>query len=487
MFSLPQYIEREQGNFLTAQTGSGDATRTRRALQEIARLYRGGWRFLPEQVIGVELAAIGLVMSSEDAKVRRWALNTMAQLGTESRSKIAISHALQTYHADAEVLAAAIAALYRLCKGAATELRKMGFNEQMVALAALQHVPASKLNLSCLPLRVDHADTELLKLGLVVVGVDRAPPRLFEPNHDNATIVRVLGAHHDPIVSQYSVWAVTENPSLGVTDLGEGLLKDIEQRPANVRAWVFQLLASESGSTDDHAELIELGIGDDSTDARLGLAMGLKNAFSPKLAPMVLEWFTREMNFEIRSQILDHLTRQAERHEAYKHHVLGAFERGGADAQDRMLAIAAGSPLYSTLSTIKYNGGINDLFRGATFVNNKTINLGNVNAGAFSVEGEARNAGDAVNTVTYNTQTIELIRSHLDNAEQEVKKSVADAANQKEALFAIDVAKKEPTKDNVGKVVATLGRLESEAQKVLGIGTALAGIAKLIAQAAGIS
>lgn len=487
MFSLPKFIEREQGNYLTAQVGSGDSTRTKRALQEVAKLYRCGWHFLPEQVIGVELAAIGLVMSSEDAKVRRWALNTIAQLGKECRSKNAILHALQIYHADAEVLAAAIAALYRLCKGAAAELRKMGFDEQTLTLAALQHVPASKLDLSCLPLRVDQADAESLKLGLIVVGVDRAPLRLFEPNHDNAAIVRALGAHHDPVVSQYSVWAVMENPFLGVANLGAGLLKGIEQLPANVRAWVFQLLASESGNTDDHAELVELGIGDDSVDARLGVALGLKNAFSSKLVPLVLNWFVQEMNPEIRSQLLDHLTRQAERHDAYRQHVIGAFERGGADAQDRMLAMAAGSPLYSTLSTIKYRSGGYDLFRGATFVNNKTINVGNVNAGAFSVEGKANNTGDAVSIVTYNTQTIELIQSRLDKAEQEVKKSAADASTQNDALLAIETAKSEPTKNNVGKVVSTLEKVELAAQKALGVGTAVAGIAKLIAQAAGIS
>ena len=57
----------------------------------------------------------------------------------------------------------------------------------------------------------------------------------------------LLGKHHDPVVSQYSIWAITENSALGVADLGIDL-KNIEQLPANVRAWVFQLLASRAGS-----------------------------------------------------------------------------------------------------------------------------------------------------------------------------------------------------------------------------------------------
>src|SRR4051812_15882000 len=130
VISLPRYIDRAVCAYLKAQIESGDATRTKRALQEISKLYRGGWRVLQDQVIGIELEIMGLLMSSQDVKVRRWALNTLAQLGREDSCKGTILHALQTYHADAEVLAAAIAALYRLCKTAGAELRKMGFDEQ---------------------------------------------------------------------------------------------------------------------------------------------------------------------------------------------------------------------------------------------------------------------------------------------------------------------------------------------------------------------
>lgn len=481
VISLPRHIERPVSNYLKAQIESGDPTRTKRALQDISKLYRDGWRFLPDQLYGIEIATVGLLMTSDDAKVRRWALNTVAQLGREATCKSAILHALQVYHDDAEVLAAAIAALYHLCKGAAGELRRMGFNEQTVTLAALQHVPATRLNLSCLPLRVDQADAELIKLGLIVVGLDRAPANLFEPNHDNATMVRAVGAHHDPIVSQYSVWAITENPSLGVADLGIDL-KGIEQLPANVRAWVFQLLAADSAGTDAHVDYIRLGLEDGSADARLGLAVGLKATFSPTLVPLVLEWFTRELNSEIRSQILDHLIRQAERNEAYKEHALAAFERGSADEKDRMLATAAGSPLYSRFSAIKYNGG-NDLFRGDTYV--KNINIGHIQAGAVAFDGDAKQTGTSNNT--YNAQTLEIIQARLADAEREIKGSVADVETKKEALQAVEAAKKEPTKDNLGKAVTAMGKVESLAQRALGAGTALAGIIKLVAQAAGLS
>ncbi len=88
-------------------------------------------------------------------------------------------------------------------------------------------------------------------------------------------------------------------------------------------------------------------------------------------------------------------------------------------------------------------------------------------------------------TNTFNAETIKVICSHLNEAEREIKKSAADVETQKEALVTIDTAKKEPTKDNLGRAVAAIEKVEAAAQKMLGIGTALAGIGRLIARAAG--
>jgi hypothetical protein len=218
----------------------------------------------------------------------------------------------------------------------------------------------------------------------------------------------------------------------------------------------------------------------------MGLALGLKDIFSPYLVPLVVEWFTREMDGEVRSQILDHLVRQSESSEAYRLHALDAFERASADARDRMLAAAAGTPLYSSLSQIKYNGAGGDLFGGVTVVQkNTTFNIGNIQAGAVAMEGDATQSGTTYNA--YNEQTLEIIRARLTHAEREIKVAAADTEAKKEALLLIEAAKKEPTKDNLTKVVASMGKVESLATKALGTVTALADIARLIAQAAGIS
>ncbi len=432
---------------------------------------------------GIENEVIGLTFSSEDPKVIRWSLNTLAQLGRERTCKRAILHATRTYQHDAEVLAASIAALYRLCPTASQDIRELGFDEQMVTLAALQHVPARQLDLSSLPLNVERANDDLIKLGLVVIGLDKAPPHMFDPDYANAEIVRVLGHHHDPIVSQYSVWAITENPNLSVTDLRVDLLKNVENQQANVRGWIFQLLALDVDNVEKHIDYIKLGIGDRIAEARMGLAVGLRNTFSPVLVPLVLEWFTREMDQDVHQQLVDHLIRHSERSPAYREHAIAEFERAGSAARTRMLATASETSMFSTLSQIQYNGQT-DLLRGATIVNNKVINIGgNVQGGAVAFDGDATNAGTST---VYNTQTLSVIQGHLVNAEREVKNSVADDGAKKEALAAIATAKVAPTKDNLSKVVTTMEKVEALAYRALGAATAVAGIVQLFAQAAGL-
>lgn len=306
---------------------------------------------------------------------------------------------------------------------------------------------------------------------------------MFDPCYNNAEIVKAVGGHHDPIVSQYSIWAITENPHLGVHDLGIDL-KDIEKLPSNVRAWVLQLLASAAAGNPSHFQYLELGISDTSAEARLGLATGLKDAYCPLLTPLVLEWFTRETDVEVRSQILDHLVRQSVHCIHYEEHAVDEFERAGSNSRNRMLANAARTPLHSKLSMIKYSSRT-DLFGGIPIMQNNTFNVSNMQAGAIALGGNASHSG--TNTNNYNAQTLEVIQSHLAQAETEIKISLIDTPAKREALALIGVAQKEPTKDNLSKAVSAMEAVESIAAKTLGTATAIAGVAHLIARAAGLS
>ena len=134
-------------------------------------------------------------------------------------------------------------------------------------------------------------------------------------------------------------------------------------------------------------------------------------------------------------------------------------------------------------SRIQYDGQT-DLLRGTTIVNNKVINIGgHVQGGAVAFDGDSTNSGTSA---VYNTQTLSVIQGHLANAEREVGNSVADEAAKKEALEAIATAEAAPTKDNLTKVVTAMEKVEAVAYRALGAATAIAGIAQLIAQAAGL-
>ena len=174
----------------------------------------------PDSLYAVRAKIVGLSELQRDAKVQRWVLNALAQVGNADCCK-AVIRALESHPDDPEIITAGVAALYKISPlTAETDLRRLNFPGQMVTLAALQHVRPDQLNLSNLPVNVQTADAETIKAALLVVGLNRAPPHLFDPSYSNAEIVKVVGRHDDRTVSQYSVWAITENASLSISDLG---------------------------------------------------------------------------------------------------------------------------------------------------------------------------------------------------------------------------------------------------------------------------
>ena len=135
------------------------------------------------------------------------------------------------------------------------------------------------------------------------------------------------------IVSQYSVWAITENPALGVGNLGL-CLKDIDDHPANVRAWVLQLLAMEADDKEPFWEIIEHGMYNSSPEARRGLALGFKETFVDVFEPMILDWIVNEPDLEVRQHLIEHIIRQAPRSPIYHEYAIDLY---------------AGEPPYSPL------------------------------------------------------------------------------------------------------------------------------------------
>lgn len=478
-----QLLDQKTTSYLKNQIESGDSNRTKIALQQLCKHYRQGYRVHPNQLTGVEQSIVGLLyIKGKDDKVRRWALNALARLGRDSHCSEAIMHTLTQYSHDPQTSAAAIAAIYRMSRTASGLLRKLSFDEQMVTLAALQHVDSHKLDLSALPLNVETASPDLLKLGLVVVGLDRAPANMFHPRHNNAEIVKVLGAHHDNIVSQYSVWAITENLSLGLADLGIDIAK-IERFPTNVRAWVLRLIAMTPEDAEKFFEYLELGSLDPSPEARTGLAVGLKDTYFDGLDAFVLDWFTSEADADVRCYLLDHMVRQALLSPSYERMVLELYEKEpvGSALRERMEAMAAGMAMYAKLKRADQSM---DLFKGLNVTNNTYNIAGAIQGGAISLGGDASNQGSV--KAHYAQQTVEELQRELSKAERELHEIEIDQALRKVALDAIKAAKAEPSPGLIDEAIKALEKVEKVASKAVGIGSAVGTIANTIGKLAGL-
>lgn len=484
MTRILRVLDKLNVQYLKSQIETGDSSRTKKALQQLCKHYREGYRVNPAELVGLEQSIVGLLYTQGgDEKVRRWALNALARLGREPTCMEAITHVLMQYSHEPQASAAAIAAIYRMSRRATAVLKKLSFNEQMITLAALQHVDANKLDLSALPINVETASPDLLKLALIVVGLDRAPNNMMHPRLSNSALVKALGGHHDNVVSQYTVWAITENPSLGLSDIGIDI-KLVEDEPANVRAWVYRLIAMTPEDAERNYEYLELGMRDPDPEARAGLAIGLRNTFFDGLDALLLDWFTNESDLEVRQHLLDHMIRLSGESKSYEVMAIEIYEKepDGSPLRRRMEVSASGTALYARFKTLDAS---QDLFRGATFVTNNTFNVsGGIQGGAVSLGGDATNL--ASTSIHYNPQTIEAIQTELSKAERELHGlSLPDDVKQK-ALQSIADAKADPSPSKIGKAVAVLNDVESAATKIVGAGTALGVIGTTIAKMIGL-
>jgi hypothetical protein len=415
--------------------------------------------------------------------VRRWALNALARLGHEATCIEAIKHTLELYRDEPQTSAAAIAAIYRLSRKAAEILKKLSFDEQMVALAALQHVDAKRLDLSAFPMDVETASPDLLKLALVVVGLDRAPDNMLHPRHENAELVRALGGHDDGVVSQYSVWAITENAKLGLADVGIDI-RNIEQQPPNVRGWLFRLIAMSANDDEPYVEYVQLGMQDHVSEVRTGLAVGLRDTYFDGLDALVLDWVTSEHDQDVNEHLIEHMIKHADQNPNYEAMVLEIYEKT-LSLRRRMEVCASGTALFGKFMQISMVG-TGDLFRGAIInMTKNTYNVsGGIQGGAVGIGGNAQNLGAV--QVHYNPQTIEAIQSELSKAERELELLSVDSDLKRQALRDVRDAKADPAPDKLAKVVSVLDKVQVRIGKAAGTITALGTIGTGIAKLAGL-
>ncbi len=472
-------------DYLKFQIDHGDAQAKKLALQDLCRRHRAGETIYdPNLRAALENSINGLLLTHwYDEKVRRWALNALAKIGTEKRSLTGIQHVLSNYADEPQTIASAIAALYAIARDPSLYVRTVGqFPRELAVLAALQSVSFITIGVTGVRVNIEQASPDILKLALIIVGLDRAPENIFHPRYPNSKIVEELGTHDDPIVSQYSVWAVTENPKLGVGDLGIDL-QDIERMPPNVRGWIYRLLAADEQCSSSYLEYLELGSVDPSGEARNGLADGIRGVYFDGLEELVYDWIGQEEVPEIRQNLLEHMARHCDHFVGYQKFVKETYENEPSNSplRQRLEAAAGGTSLFGDLRRIKLLDG-GDLFGYGMeiTVNNKTVNnnveIGDgAQVGAIAVGGDAKNEGD-LSQIYSNDVTLKL-HQLLRDADDLVSKAELESAVKREVREAIAAAHAQIEPNGLKTVVRLLRKIGSV---VIGVPDQVEALGKLI-------
>ena len=310
-------ITDQQAAFLAFELASNeDSRRQKVALQELSRLYRTGNRLAPEAARQIEQQVVGLVNMSRDLKVVRWCLNTLARLGTRDSAQ-SIELAITRYQGVPEIIAAAVSALARLRMGQLSDVAALRLvPPEVQMLAAMQTVSPNRLLSHGLKIDIDNADPEILKLALIIIGLDRDIQHLLHPKHDNGVIVKKLGTHDDIIVRQYVVWAVIENSRLTLDHLGMDF-DCVDDQPENVQSKLLQLGASSIPDLTKRHELILKGTDLTSVEAREGLAKGLIHTYYDGLETITIDWFETVGSERVQLLLAEHFARQSDRAASY--------------------------------------------------------------------------------------------------------------------------------------------------------------------------
>lgn len=365
MASAPRFISSEETAYIELLLRDLDANSRKIGLQRLCLLYRQGLTLLNPAPVRVVLTGL---LNDESEKVRRWALNALAVLGG-ARAVDPILRSIGDLRKFPDLLGAAVSALSRLMipDDFAKALRANDLPlEGSILFAAAQHNQAFMPQLRNARLDIDSAEPIDLRMATILVGLDRAPTRLLSPRHNNATMIGQLNSHDDPMVAQYSVWAIVGNRYLDLRNLKTSLY-DIEAQPPNVRGWIYRLIAKNTSAAEKYQDIIQAGSKDSFVNAREGLAEGLRDTSFSGIDEIVVGWYLAEENDTVRQRLLDHMAGKSASYERYEQLVVDAYERAAQRslARARLEAAARGTELYAKLKSIDLEAEKADLFSGA--------------------------------------------------------------------------------------------------------------------------
>lgn len=362
MASAPKFITHEETAYIDLLLRDLDANSKKNGLQRLCAHYRRGTQVLNPAPMRTFITGL---LNDESPKVQRWALNALALVGTP-REATPIRRSIDDFRSSPDNLGAAVSALSVLLPPADFEKALLAADlplEGSILFAAAQQNDRFLSRLRKGRINIETASPVDLRMATILVGLNKTQSRLFSPHHANASMIGELNSHDDPIVAQYSVWAVVENSTLGIANLRLPL-KELHSQPDNVRGWIYRLVASDPVSAAKHSDIIQQGSVDPSVSARLGLAEGLVRTTFNGVDKIVLDWALREGSQSVQQHLLEHMARFASAFPRYQEMVIGIYSAAPHNSlpRARLEAAAQSTALYAILKAIDLDVERSDLF-----------------------------------------------------------------------------------------------------------------------------
>lgn len=418
-------FSREEVSYYIGSISVGDsllANRSKLILQRLCKEIEAGRRFEQSDNNKIELTVNGLLTTCGDYyKVKRWCLNLLSLIGTYN-SLPNIRNVITDKNNPEDVKYSALAALLRLVGPNSDKVFiKKHFPEESILLSSLMVHHNKKINYGK-QVDINNASLDVLKQSLVLVGKNLAPNNLFHPHHSNSEFIRELSKHDDEIVSQYAIWAVSNNKNLKISDIGTNI-NDCEKFPPNVRGYIYRAIGRNESDIVKYRDLFENATYDLDNNVRCSAATGIIKTYYDGIESITLDWLNRENScVDTRMAIIDHMIINSNDRPFYSSRIIQEFQENSTTKQkDRMLANATGLRIYAKMKRINLQSENYDLFEGGVLV---SININNLtNNGNMSLTGSAINNG-AISTTSndekFNEIVLEII-NQLKSIEDETK------------------------------------------------------------------
>ncbi|MFT8797198.1 hypothetical protein [Zymomonas mobilis] len=436
------------------------------ALQRLCSLYRNGGRFTNELVLK---GCVLQCLTDVDAKVKRWAFNSLAQFGSLADVPL-IEGAWRNTFSDPDIFSAGLTTLAKLLsKDKIIELLNKSQVDltPSIILTLGQQTDSYDTELRKLRLNLDSATEQELREATLLIGLNRAPDTLFSFRHPVSSVIGDLNTHPNPIIAQYSFWATYENSSLNLSDV-RILPEHFSDLPPNVQGWAYRLLTKGEVILPQYHDIIVSASESVHVLAREGMAIGLRDVFYDGLDTIILDWDIEENNALIKDHLLDHMARNSHRSIGYREEILRVYRSSSPSSilRARIEAANTDEQLSLELRKIALQTSDPDLFStiaGTQMTNTMNFNS-TVNAGGISNSGTG-NIG-TVNFKTASEAQEESIKL-LNNLIEKIEKSDTEASSQlTETKTLSQEAAKSPTQSTVGRVVSTLKTLKEGGDSV---------------------